>query len=172
MKKTLLKWIGKLFSDTHSTVVNIILVSAFAGIGGVLYFAQTLWFVFLEMMQSPSPLWATIVLFILLLIYIRSKNEHQSVPFEPPPDFVIKYFPIGKLIWKVEVYKKNFNVIKDPICKVHDLRMIRYKEHLICPHNGKCDLEINIDVFDTWYSSACSYIDKEIRSSNTKSANK
>lgn len=165
LKTISLKWLAKIFTDIHSAIVGIVLLAAISSIGVIAYFFQQIWLALIKAMQLPTPLWMTIALCILLAVYIhlRIKRKYQSAIHDTSQEFVTKYFPVGNLVWEVEIYKNDFKVIDSPICKEHDLRMIRYDQHLICPYNGKCNLEVDIDIFNSWYLSARSYIDKEIR---------
>ena len=154
----------QIFSDVRKSIVVLVFFAIFGGTAGFLSLSETALSFALRILNTQTPLWATITVVLLLAAYIQLKINYRSVPSEASQKLDTKYFPVGNLIWETEIYKNNFKVIKMPICKKHDLRLINCKNHLICPYYGKCDLEVEIGVFDSWYSSACSYIDKEIRS--------
>ncbi len=80
MQKILIDWLKKLFSDSHSAIVGIALGSVFAGGTGVYFFAKSLWNGLINIIQSPTPLWATIALVLLLALYayLKTGSSHQT----------------------------------------------------------------------------------------------
>ena len=84
MKKILWLWLKKLFSDSHSSIVSIIVVALFAGSTGIYLFFDKLWHAIINTMQSPTPLWATTALGLLLGVYIYLKSRQFRKSQEPP----------------------------------------------------------------------------------------
>jgi len=83
MKKILLKYTGKLFSDLHSTIVSIIVTSIILTSGFVYIFFRDLWHLLINILQISTPLWATIVLFLVLGLYVYLINRKSHASLNP-----------------------------------------------------------------------------------------
>ncbi len=83
-QKILPNWIKKILSDAHSSMINIAVASFVLG-GTVYLHVKSLWPVLTSTMQSPTPLWATIALVLLLGGYVKIKNQ-KSPSLTPVAD--------------------------------------------------------------------------------------
>ena len=109
LKKMLTNSIKILFGDVRSSIVSIIVLSALGG-GSIFLFVKNLWRETLVAIQSPTPLWVTIVLVLVLLAYIYLKNL-KSIPLSTPDP----------------KYRKKFGVFWD---ENDDMRCLNCGKHL------------------------------------------
>ena len=87
MKKPLTNWLKKIFSDSHSAITSIVICSFFAGGTGLYLYAKNLWNILINIAQTPTPLWATISLALLLGLYIYlhiKRNFLRQCSYNPP----------------------------------------------------------------------------------------
>ncbi len=157
-------YLKKVFSDLHSAIVGIIVSAIILSVGGVYLFYKNLWISLKTTIQSPTPLWATIILVfaVLVYIYLKTSKTHSSTA----PDYKIEYFTIDELKWKTKVYDNgNFEVERISICKEHDLPLINGNIVYYCPESlkYKCKNKIDYNSYSILYENAKSYIDKEVR---------
>lgn len=171
MQEVLRAYIKKVFSDLHNVIVGILLLAALSG-GGIYIFFQSLWLQLKSIMQSPTPLWATIALILLCCSYIHvrvcrklEKLNQSGQSIESPPSQT-KYYTIGDFIWEVEVHANGyFEVNQYPLCAKHSLRLIYGNYGKYCPEvlNKNCTNTLNKkDEFRT-YESAKSIIENKIK---------
>jgi hypothetical protein len=170
--------IKKLFENTESTITNIILLALFGGSATFLAFSKKALYVFLQIATTPTPLWATILLVILVFLYIRKRfrirySSFASIPASSEsattPKYKIEYFTVGYYKWETKIYRKDyFEVDKYPICSKHDLPLIYDNFTYQCPEVDKqnCDNKFPYETHEKLYATAKSYIEKEIRNSN------
>lgn len=76
MKEWLIKRIKKLFENIESTITTVIVLALLSGSIGILALSKKALNVFLQIANIPTPLWATIVLVLLVTVY---KNEKISL---------------------------------------------------------------------------------------------
>lgn len=76
-------YLKKVFSDLHNVIVGIVVVAIVSG-GSIYLFFRNLWTQLQNIAQSPTPLWGTIVLVLLLLGYIKVNSIR---PFKIPKLF-------------------------------------------------------------------------------------
>ena len=81
MKEWLLKHIKKIAERIETKVIDIILLALFGGTLGVLAFSETALDYFLLILNTPTPLWATIALVLLsgLYIYLKPSKVRASL---------------------------------------------------------------------------------------------
>lgn len=124
-----------------------------------------------NMLQSATPLWATILLIIVsdLLLYIYL-SQQEKIPLSPPPrNYKTEYFTIDNLKWKTKIYDYgDFEVDQYPICLKHDLPFIFSNNYKYCPEVDKDNCKNKIYINDEFkiYETAKSYIEKQIRNKN------
>ena len=125
-----------------------------------------------NILQSPTPLWATILLIIVSGLVLRIYlSQEKEIPLLNPlsssiPKPKIEYFPIDNLKWKTKIYDdRHFEVERISICKEHDLPLINGNIVYYCPESLKynCKNKIDNNSYSMLYENAKSYIDKEIR---------
>lgn len=167
LQKILTRWLKKLFSDSHATIVGIVLGSMFAG-GGIYVFAKNLWSLLINTIQSPTPLWATIALIILVAVYVRQQAGKNYQNSYSPQSGRTQYFTVGALKWRITISPDNtFDVEQVPICVKHNLLLV-YDDndsYYSCPEarNNGCENVIHVDDLNIVYHTAVSYIDKATR---------
>jgi len=167
MIKLLLKSIAKFFGNLiHSTIVAILL--GIVGLPVLISWATGTLDFLLLVVNIPTPLWATIILVLLLLTYLKTESTRSSSNLsESKPDYITKQFPIGKYKWEAKIYENNdFTVDKYPFCITHDLRFIFGYNEKYCPHtenSKKCSNRLNKDDEFATYEAAKSIIEKKIR---------
>ena len=164
LRKILLKWIKKIFSDSHAAIISLIVLGIIAGSGSIYLFFENLWTALIDTIQSPTPLWATTALALALIgyIYLKTKKVHSSYT----PNYKTEYFTIDNLKWKVKVYNYGyFEVEKTSMCREHDLLLKHENIYYYCPEFEKknCKIMIDHNDYSSIYETAKSYIDKEVR---------
>lgn len=84
--KALKAYLKKLFSDLHSIILGTIVGVVILSLGGILAFSKNAWTLLKTIVQSSTPLWATIVLVLVLLVYIYLKNpkKKKAIPLSTP----------------------------------------------------------------------------------------
>jgi hypothetical protein len=171
MREWLKQRIKKLFENTESTITNIFLLALFGGSATILAVSKKALSAFLQIATTPTPLWATIslVLLVCLYIYIKLRQSHSSYvsPSEyHPTDPQLEYITVGEYKWQVAIFNNGaFSVDQYPYCIKHDLKFIFKSDGKYCPEvdKGNCDSKISErNQFNT-YETAKSYIEKEIR---------
>jgi hypothetical protein len=96
-------YLKKVLSDLHSHLVGLIVGAILLAIGSFVLFSENVWLYVKTTMQSPTPLWATIVLVLLVVIYMKMKKTQPT----------LEALPSGRLIPKFGVlWDKN----KEPYC--------------------------------------------------------
>lgn len=165
MRNVLIKWLKKIFSDIHSTLIAIIVLGLISGTGIIYRFYKNLWFSIKSTILSPTPLYATIILVFVVLVYIYLKTKRTDS--SSAPNYKIEYFTIENLKWKVKVYDDgHFEMVnRISICKEHDLPLINGDIVYYCPESlkYKCKNKIDNNSYSMLYETAKSYIDKEVR---------
>jgi hypothetical protein len=171
MREWLKQRIKKLFENTESTITNIILLALFGGSATILAVSKKALSVFLQIINTPTPLWATISLVLLGCgyIYLKFRKLHSSSlsqKVEKPQKTSaqkIKYFTLGNYKWKVDIYPGGgFSMDIFPICAIHDLKFIIKGDGMSCPDPG---CKNTISKYDDYkiHATAESHIEKEIR---------
>lgn len=116
MRKPLYSWLKRLFSDAHSAIIGIILVSLLAGGTGIYFFLKNLWNELIKIAQFPTPLLATIALVLLSggYIYLRTRRIHSS---STPKEIM---FECRNLKWKIIVKSNSdYKIEFMPYCIIH-----------------------------------------------------
>lgn len=68
-----------LFSDVRQAIVGVIVIALLGSIGGLLYLSKTALYFSIAILNTPTPLWATIALVLLVGVYIYLKiSRNQS----------------------------------------------------------------------------------------------
>ena len=86
----IIKWIKKIFSDTHNAIVSIVVVALVTGTGSIYLFCNNLWRTLSTTMQQYTLLWAAGVLVLVVLVYIylktgQTNHNHTSKLISPTP---------------------------------------------------------------------------------------
>ena len=129
MKNLLLAYLKKLFSDFHNAIIAIILVSIIAGGGSVYLFFESQWILLRNTILSSTPLWATIVLALVLYIWFSAKTKrNHSYELSDLKDYVL--IEEKGLLWKIDKITRELNPI--PLCPKHQHEMIELKDSYLC----------------------------------------
>lgn len=163
MQKILKAWIKKIFSDLHSIILTAIVLS-FLGTGGASLVSEKTWHLVKKAILLPLPLWLTIALVLATYTYFHIKKL-RSYSFRHKT----KYFTIGNFKWETKIYSNTcFEVENTPLCAKHDLRLLFSGSSRYCPEADKRNCKNQISDYDHYkiYSTAKSYIDKQIRNKN------
>jgi len=163
-KQWLLNRLKKAFENTESTITSIIVLAVLGGSVGILSFSQKALSFFLQLLKTPTPLWATIALVFLagICIYLKLHKPYPSTAPKPKT----KYISIGRYKWKTKIYDNgHFEIDKYPYCIEHDLKFIHGRGGKYCPgtEKEKCNNKLpDHDEFKV-YESAKSIIENKVR---------
>ena len=93
MKQLLINSIKRLFRNTESTITTIIVLSLLGGSVGVLSFSKNLLKLFLQILNIPTPLWATIAVAFLVFVYLKILNNRSyKIPANSKSDNLKPHF--------------------------------------------------------------------------------
>ncbi len=121
LQKLFQDWVKKVFSDSHASIVGIIIASIFVGGGSVYLFAKGLWDLFIQIMHSPTPLWITTsVCIVFVIVYNKKASRINSRKTHQIDIFLMED---NGLKWKVTDFKNGaFDIEQRPYCISHDTR--------------------------------------------------
>jgi hypothetical protein len=145
MRAWLKERIKKAFENTESTITSVIVLALFGGSAAILAVYKKALGFFLQILTTPTPLWATILLIPLCYLYIYlklRKTPLSSIPLQQ----LLPQDDLNTLTLKFGIYwDKN----KQPHCPTCKTPLSRYKEeqsasgnfsaYFLCP---KCRLPI------------------------------
>ena len=162
MKQWLIKRIKKLFENIESTITTVIVIALLGGSLGILALSKRALNFFLQIINIPTPIWATILLVLLVFAYLKIKKAHSS----SKSDYITKYFTIGNYKWETKIYDYGyFEVDKYPICTIHDLKFIFGHNEKYCPGPENETCKNRLSEYDEFkiYESAKSIIENKVR---------
>lgn len=85
MPQMLKQWIKKRFDDVQSAIVSLVVLALIAAFGTTIYFfSKNLMLFLIELLISPTPLWATILLVLLSCLLIYVINRRSPIYQKPP----------------------------------------------------------------------------------------
>jgi len=93
MKEWLIRRIKKAGENIESTLTQVVSLALFGGSVAILALSKTALNFALQLVNTPTPLWATIVLAFLssVYIYIKTSRSHSLSPPQKPKNY--KYCP-------------------------------------------------------------------------------
>jgi len=119
------EWLGQqlksIFSDARKSVVSLLVFALVGGAAGILALSETVLSLFLEFLQTETPLWATLLILALSLLFVKTKSRNPS---QPPNDetHLISY---NGFKWLVSTVNGKFWSLSDtPYCPEHDSQLI------------------------------------------------
>ena len=128
----LLKW----FADRLlGTMLSLGVAALIAAWGGFYSFSMSLLDYPIQLLNMPTPLWATIALVLLsgVCVHIKTARSHSSFS----PKIKTGFIEVGKFKWKTTISSDNYHVDPYPYCVQHDMRMVEDQETYKCPyHDG------------------------------------
>lgn len=161
MKQWLIRRIKKLFENIESTITTVIGLALLSSIGILALSKKALNF-FLQIANIPTPLWATIVLVLLVAVYIKIANSTSK-----PPKNKIFFIDDKGYRWKVTTKPNGSYEVHDiPFCINHDRLFVYDVDKYICTHDEKGKLCINSieeGAREALHKSAISLAEKTIR---------
>lgn len=83
MKKLIIKILKTIFSDARQVIIGVIVLALFGGTTGVLYLSKTALAFSISILTIPTPLWATIALVLLLVLYVQLKGKKSQSSMIP-----------------------------------------------------------------------------------------
>ncbi len=157
--------ITQFFSNLFHNILVLIVVRII-GLPVLISWATGTLAFLLQAIKTPVPIWAVILLALLVSVYLKIKKTHSSSTL----DYKTKYFTIGNFKWETKIYNYGgFEVDKYPICTTHDLKFISGFTSGInekyCPgtENETCINRLSeYDEFKV-YKSAKSIIENKVR---------
>ena len=107
-------------------------MALFAGSTGIYLFFEKLWIAIINTMQSPTSLWATTALVLLLAVYIHLKTKRNRSLNTPTK--TTELIETGHFKWKTIIHQNgDFEVHPIPYCKVHERKLVPYRSVYLCP---------------------------------------
>jgi len=95
-----------------------------------------------EVLQTPTPVWGTLVLVLLVMVNIHLKTVENHSLSKPPVKKEMLFESDG-FKWKAVIHSPNHHAVENvPFCKIHDKRLIELNGNFVCPDK-------NIDVCET-----------------------
>ena len=126
----IIKWIKKLFSDTHSAIISTFVVALLAGTGSTYLFYKNLWNFLKTTMLLQTPVWVTTVSILLVLLvfeYCRIKIAKLNQSSLPP----------------ISLDLNDYDYIENPGYYVHKQTKDKYCGNCIDKHNKLYRLSID-----------------------------
>lgn len=176
-KEALKKFLKSIGADTRSALVGYIVAVLIVAGGGLsaLYKTSREWV--LQILTTPTPLWATISLVLLGYLYIylkfhksyssallsRKIDNAQMAPAAASDKSKTQFFTFGNYKWKADIYPSGyFKVAPFPFCAKHDLEFIIKGSGMSCPAK---DCDNTLSKYDDYEvkATAKSHIEKELR---------
>ena len=168
MPKQLIKWLEKFLLPLFHNIFAVIFVGII-GIPVLISWATGTLDVLLQILKSPTPLWATIALIPLCVLYMNLKENRYSqrkVPYHYPKEELIS---VGLFKWKVShANGRVVNIGGLPYCIEHECSFISRNGNWGCPISGCKSILSRYDL-DKVRVTASSIIENLIK--NKKSAN-
>jgi len=161
MKQWITNRIKKLFENTESTITTVIVLAFFGGSASILALSKKASTFFLQILNTPTPLWATILLVLLCCLYTYLKASQYLSKNNPSNDPIIELKEIGNFKWKTIIHKNgNFDVSQIPYCKEHEIKLVPHGISYFCPalHIG-CKSQIKKEDLKLQYDIAKSFIE-------------
>ena len=115
----IIKWMRSLFSDVRSAIVSTIVGVLVTGTGSIYLFYKNLWHSLMSTMLSQTPLWATISLVLVALVYTYLKTEKSNQSTTAPPVLNLK----------------GYDYVEDPGYYVHNVTKAKYCGNCIDKHD-------------------------------------
>ena len=122
MLKLMTKWLLKFLSTLLQNIFATIVIGL-ATVPVLLSWATGTLDVLFQTIKTPTPLWATTALVLLVAVYIHSKTLKNHSPGTSSNDIFL--MEDNGLKWKVTNFKNGaFAVERHPFCIVHDSRYV------------------------------------------------
>ena len=139
--------IKTLFSDVRQAIVGGLVLAVFGSIGGILYLSKAALSFSIAIVNTPTPLWASIALVLLLGLYIwltlkkfhESSHSSTKKPIKNNPEFIFH----NNLLWL-----PNDNSPFCPACYEINNKQIHVK---------KLSASNNYDEWDYYECHNCEY---------------
>ena len=84
LKATLLGWLKVIVADIRKSIIGIIVASLILAAGGLHLLSKTVLTFSTQLLSTPTPLWATILLILLCCLYTCLKLWRHQRSYKPP----------------------------------------------------------------------------------------
>jgi len=125
LKATITRYLKAIFSDVRQAIVGAIVLALVGGTAGLLYLSKSLLSFSIQIANTPTPLWATVALVLVLGIYVRSRRHtrnlssdvllHQAFGVSWDTDFNMHCLSCGTLL-KNSTLSPSIFFCSDPRC--------------------------------------------------------
>ncbi len=154
----MLKPILRFFASIGSGIIVKIIVGLFGIAALISYVTHTLNYI-IQIIKSPTPLWATIALVFLVIGYIKLKKS----PSFPASKVKNELIEAENFKWETRFQNNSvLSVSEIPFCKIHELRLTKMGEDYHCMEND-CKTNVKSQFLPTIYKVAFNHIERYIR---------
>ena len=141
-----------------ATVLGII-----GWLGGIFHVYQTIWIFGKILIQSQTPMWATLSLLVLSNYWLLIVTSRKYQTYSKASHKWGTLISAGGLKWLVSHSSGLIRHIKEiPYCPEHERQLIPKKDILFCPKE-KCTFEVAIRDINNAYPSIENEIEKTVR---------
>jgi hypothetical protein len=84
LKATLLGWLKVIVADIRKSIIGIIVAGLIVAAGGLHLLSKTVLNFSTQLLSTPTPLWATILLILLCCLYTCLKLRQHQKSYKPP----------------------------------------------------------------------------------------
>ncbi len=136
----MIKNIKKVSSDVRTAIVSMVLLVIFGGAAGFLAWSETALNLLTEILKSPTPLWGTITLVLLVFLYLKYESV-LSLKLNPLTELVLA----EDLKWKVVIQPSmDYEISNVPYCPEHESLLSWFSDGYHChPREGTCKVFLN-----------------------------
>ncbi|HIJ78821.1 MAG: hypothetical protein OEY01_07090 [Desulfobulbaceae bacterium] len=140
--KALLKELPKLtFVNLLKALFAITVVATIGWLGGIFHVYQTIWTYLKILLQSQTPLWATISLLALSSLWLYLITSHKKT-FRKSSGGTDLFSAMG-VKWLVSYQHKSIiHFDENPFCPHHKTRMVGIRDSFVCPQDN-CNFKIS-----------------------------
>lgn len=151
--KKLLKPILRFFASIASGIIVKIIVGLFGIAALISYVPHTLNYI-IQIIKSPTPLWATIALVFLVIGYIKLKKS----PLFPASKVKNELIEAENLKWETRLQNNSvLSVSEIPFCKIHARKLTDFEGNYHCMEKD-CKTRVDSRYLKTAYKVASDYI--------------
>lgn len=154
LKKAILSYIKKIFSDSHNATVSLLCVTVI-GTGGIRIFAEDLWRLLIDTLQSEISLWAAISLIFLVSAYAYMRVRKASLSSHAFFYLTNKDFELIHQDVKIPVMIFNdggYCFYRPPMCKYHDLELRNAPGSIENAHHKCVKPDCHVVILDQIYN--------------------
>lgn len=113
MKEKLIKILKSILSDVRKTAIGLIVVGLIGGTSGLLYLSKTALSFSIAILNTTTPLWATILLVLICCLYTYLKIRLYKDTYKSP-EIIEKLYEAYGVNWNKE-HNKRCLLCKKPL---------------------------------------------------------